>query len=143
MSPQDLLTTLRSSGVEITVVEDRLRIEAPHGVVTPEIRQALAEHKPELLAELTGQTLPEEAQWPSECRESEQRFGGLHARLYPLLGHSVVTPEGHGELVQVFSERASVRLDVSPDQLTVFLPEEIRPAGVGMSDSHLPIRRLH
>jgi len=47
-----LIESLSGRGVEITRRGDRLRIVAPHGAVTPEIRQALAAQKPALLAVL-------------------------------------------------------------------------------------------
>lgn len=48
-----LLTELRQLGADVAVVNGRLRIEAPRGAVTPGLRQALTDHKAELLAILT------------------------------------------------------------------------------------------
>lgn len=42
----------------------KLRVEAAHGVVTPELRAALAEHKPALVALLTGQSTVPDAPVP-------------------------------------------------------------------------------
>ena len=124
MTPHQLLATLHRAGAEVVVHGDRLRVQAPRGVLTEEIRRALVEHKPELVAELSVA-----ATWPAEYREAERRFRVPHARLFPLLGRRVETPAGAGELVQVFAERAAVRLDVDPEVLAFFLPAEVRPPG--------------
>lgn len=50
MTPSELLATLTASGATIQAVEDRLRIEAPVGTLTPALRSALAEQKPALLS---------------------------------------------------------------------------------------------
>jgi len=50
MTATALLTELRHRGATVTVVGDRLRVEAPVGTITPEIRGALARFKPALLA---------------------------------------------------------------------------------------------
>ncbi|HEX7422874.1 MAG TPA: hypothetical protein VF311_03155 [Terriglobales bacterium] len=49
MTAVALLADLRNRGASIAAVGDRLRIEAPAGTVTPEMRAALAAHKSELL----------------------------------------------------------------------------------------------
>src|SRR5438132_12388534 len=50
MTASSLLSQLRELGVEIKVSDDdRLVIDAPRGAITPELRSALASHKPELL----------------------------------------------------------------------------------------------
>ncbi len=46
--------------------------------------------------------------WPPECLASEERFGQPHARLFPLIGREVSTPDGRGTLVQVFAARSAV-----------------------------------
>ena len=50
MTASELLATLTALGATVRAVEDRLRIEAPSGALTPELRSALAEQKPALLA---------------------------------------------------------------------------------------------
>jgi hypothetical protein len=47
-----LLESLRSLGVRLSASGDRLRFRAPVGVLTPELRAALVEEKPALLAAL-------------------------------------------------------------------------------------------
>ncbi len=46
---------LRARDVVLAPVGDRLHYDAPKGALTPELRQALAEHKAELLAELAAE----------------------------------------------------------------------------------------
>ena len=53
MKALELLTTLRAAGIELEARGDRLHVEAPLGVVTAELRDALARHKPDLLAALS------------------------------------------------------------------------------------------
>lgn len=49
MTAATLLAELRTRGATVAAVGDRLRIEAPAGTVTPEMRAALAKHKAALL----------------------------------------------------------------------------------------------
>src|SRR6478672_9344259 len=49
MSPRELLVQLREKGVEIKSNGDRLVIDAPKGAITPDVRDALAANKAELL----------------------------------------------------------------------------------------------
>ena len=44
-TPGELLHLLRGLGVVLTLEDDRLRVNAPKGVVTPEMREALTAHK--------------------------------------------------------------------------------------------------
>jgi len=57
MNATSLLDELRQMGATVVVVDGRLRIEAPRGRVTPELRSTLADHKAELLT-LLSNTLP-------------------------------------------------------------------------------------
>lgn len=61
MTADVLLTELRNRGAALTVVGDRLRVEAPVGVLSPEIRTALAAYKAELLSLLRTPTLDADA----------------------------------------------------------------------------------
>lgn len=45
-----LIRQCRGAGIKLQVHDGRLRVDAPAGSVTPELRQALAEHKADLLA---------------------------------------------------------------------------------------------
>ena len=49
MTAADLLATLKTLGATVQAVDGRLRIEAPPGAITPELRAALSEQKPALL----------------------------------------------------------------------------------------------
>ena len=44
MTAPELLAFLTAVGATVHVVEDRLRINAPKGALTPELHAALAEH---------------------------------------------------------------------------------------------------
>jgi hypothetical protein len=48
---RDLLQRLHDAGVELKVDGDRLRYRAPAGALTPELRAALEEWKPDLVHE--------------------------------------------------------------------------------------------
>ena len=50
MTAAELLAAVTALGATVEAVEDRLRIEAPPGVLTSELRSTLAEQKPALLA---------------------------------------------------------------------------------------------
>lgn len=50
MSASDVIRRCREVGVRIRPNGDRLHVEAPAGAVTPELREALARSKPEILA---------------------------------------------------------------------------------------------
>lgn len=61
----------------------------------------------------------DKVEWPKESRDLVKRLGVPHARLYPYVTKDakhpdpkkeVVTPEGRGFLLQVFSDRAFVLL---------------------------------
>lgn len=50
MSGCELLTVLWEKGIGVTAADGRLRLEAPRGVLTSELRAKVAEHKGEMLA---------------------------------------------------------------------------------------------
>lgn len=88
MRPSELLKNLRSLGVELSLNGEKLHVEAPSGVLTPELREELRIHKLELLSIL--------------------RYGTPAAWLYLHIGREVRTPGGEGTLWQVFRDRAGV-----------------------------------
>ena len=53
-----LLAELTARGVTVAAHGDKLRIDAPAGAITPELRERLAEHKAALLAHLAGDAEP-------------------------------------------------------------------------------------
>jgi hypothetical protein len=124
VTARELLASLRRSGIEVSVREDRLRVEAPRGAVTPEIRQRLADRKQELIELLSAPVT-----WSPESIAAAASFGVPHARLYPFIGKAVDTPAGGGRLLQVFAERAAVLLDHDAERVVYFVPSEIRPPG--------------
>ena len=77
MSAARLLADLQARGVVLAPDCGRLRVDAPRGVLTPSDRQALARHKPALLAMLAVGVEPpapaappdreEEAIWQVPC----------------------------------------------------------------------------
>ncbi len=49
MTAKAVLKHLRSFGARVSVVGDRIHVEAPVGILTPDLKAALAENKPALL----------------------------------------------------------------------------------------------
>jgi hypothetical protein len=58
MSAFELLDTLTASGVHVWAEGGKLKLDAPRGAVTPELKERLAAHKPELLAALSADDCP-------------------------------------------------------------------------------------
>ncbi len=52
MTAHELLATCRQAGIVLRARGDALEVDAPRGVLTPELRAALVHHKPDLLAAL-------------------------------------------------------------------------------------------
>lgn len=50
MTPSELLDSLRALGATLSTTGDRLRADVHQGALTPELREALAEHKAALVA---------------------------------------------------------------------------------------------
>ncbi|WP_324718205.1 hypothetical protein U7230_07060 [Carboxydochorda subterranea] len=128
MDAAALLHALRARGIVLSAVGERLRVEAPRGLVTPELRAALTAHKAAILA-----LLQQESQWPPQCREAERLYHrppvleAPHAKLFPLVGQRVLTPRGPGVLLQAFAGQATVALESDPNHAAIFEPQEIRP----------------
>ncbi len=57
MNLNDLLAELEERGVKLGADGDQLRIRAPKGVITPKLRDALAEHKAELIKLLSQSSI--------------------------------------------------------------------------------------
>jgi hypothetical protein len=49
MTAVELVQAVEATGARMEVIGDRLRIEAPAGVITPELQDAIRERKPEML----------------------------------------------------------------------------------------------
>ena len=65
MTAAELITELEARGVLIEVTGDRLRVDAPKGAITPELRAALTARKAEVLAILN--TPDDEIKWRVEA----------------------------------------------------------------------------
>ena len=52
MTLQDLLTTAERAGIRLEARGDRLTYQAPKGALTPELREALTQHKAALIERL-------------------------------------------------------------------------------------------
>lgn len=63
MTPLDLLAELRQRNVKVSLAGDKLQLKAPAGVLTPELKEALRQHKPALTVLLSGRPV-EESFWP-------------------------------------------------------------------------------
>jgi hypothetical protein len=50
MNTVELFTDLRSRGVVLKATGDRLRVDAPKGSITPELREAMIDHKLGIIA---------------------------------------------------------------------------------------------
>ncbi|MFK7967132.1 MAG: amino acid adenylation domain-containing protein [Burkholderiaceae bacterium] len=87
MSARDLVTQLSSLGVKIVAEEGQLRIRAPKGVLTAEIRESLAQHKSELIRLLSSSKglepiQPVERIGPLPVSMTQERFLFL-SQMYP------------------------------------------------------------
>lgn len=56
ISIQDLLRALAARDIKLWVEDGRLRVNAPQGALTPELKQALTDHKASLLITLSAET---------------------------------------------------------------------------------------
>ena len=61
MGAAGILASLRSMGAELHVVGDKLKVDAPAGALTPEVRARIAEHKQDLLVLLRDRGQPDAA----------------------------------------------------------------------------------
>jgi len=122
-----IMSRLEQSGGTLALDGDRIRYSVPKG--SREAQELLAElrkHR-EGVTELLRQRANEPGE-PSASFDAERRFGQPHAKLFPFIGGKVRTPQGHGTLLQVFAERATVLLDSERDgSCARFLPTEISP----------------
>lgn len=59
MTALTLLSELYKQGVSLVIADGKLRARAPYGVLIPEMRQAISEHKAELVATLGEGEFPD------------------------------------------------------------------------------------
>lgn len=118
MTVAELLAATRAAGITLRVERGRLLFDAPAGALTPELRQALSERKPELLDHLhNGNPAPlgfaQQSLWflhelhPQDTSASEQfaiRIDGpLDATLLARAWHALLAR--HSILRTTFSEK--------------------------------------
>src|SRR5215218_5386307 len=77
MTPRDLLAELTTLGVRLTVQGERLRVQAPTGVLTDELRQAMTRCKAELMELLSGPNEINEINEPSRSNSAPSSFNSL------------------------------------------------------------------
>jgi hypothetical protein len=75
MTAIELITDLRRAGATVTIAGDKLRLEAPQGVLTDEIKRRLATQKAEIVQLLQAETCPNGSGMPrcSHC----SKFGPI------------------------------------------------------------------
>ena len=127
MTVAQAVHAIESVGGQVRLKGDRIRYRIPHPAPEPvaEAVEILRRHKPEALALLGWQSDPDpESRWPPECLAAERKFRIPAAKLYPLLDHLVLTPEGAGILLRVFDDRVAVHFR-GESRTREFRPEEI------------------
>lgn len=90
MNLDELLRRLGSIGARLERSGERIAVEAPDGVLTPEIRAAISEHRDELLAGLDGAQVMDLATerlqrraWTSAVRELGEAAGWPEVAIEP------------------------------------------------------------
>jgi hypothetical protein len=78
------------------------------------------ENAPSSGSELAGPADPEQL-----FRDSQARFGGASARLFPFIGKSVLTPRGKARLETAYECGCETVLDSEPGHVVVFRADEI------------------
>ncbi len=128
MTVAQAVHAIESVGGRVSLKGDRIRCRIPDPTPEPvaEAVEVLRRHKPEALALLGRQPGPDhpEPRWPPECLAAERTFCVPSAKLYPLLNHLVLTPEGPGKLLSVFQDRVEVHLQ-GESKTRRFRPGEI------------------
>lgn len=70
MTAGELLRELHRRGVRLTAHEGRLRCEAPRGTITPDLVEAMRQHKAAVLAILQGAEVEAGPEWRPRLGES-------------------------------------------------------------------------
>jgi len=86
MNVLDLLSSLRKANIQISLVDDNLKIKAPKGAVTPDIKQQLADAKQEIIDFLKEAAAPvvAAASIPVQSRTGELRLSWTQEALWTL-----------------------------------------------------------
>lgn len=126
MTAGELLEELRRRGATVTTEGGELHIVAPKGALTPELRQALAGHKPELLVLLAGEL--ERVYWTTGPRPDLVEDSSLWARLLSL-AYSIDGGDPYGMFQALHCLRCEgARLQVAQDTAVLdpgeWAPEE-------------------
>jgi hypothetical protein len=118
---EQTITELRERGVILSRNGDRLHVDAPKGVVTPELREMLVRYKVDLLDVLTTMRIPATA---ADRAETPKTFHGytladLHAAAHPDEWAEV---KDMPETLEVFArsllERRQIEAGVVPERFT-------------------------
>lgn len=83
MTPQTLLTELRTRGVVLIPEGSALRYRAPKGALTPDLRKALEEQKAAIMAALSGAEKPKDA---NRAKSERGNLGSLDKTTRPPAG---------------------------------------------------------
>lgn len=121
MTAQELVNHLQQQDVRLAAHGDRLRIDAPRGVLTPDLRRDLQERKPELLA-LIRERSPRAMPTPTEVEAmSLEQFAKAGLILH-------VRAAGLGELLFVSDDVPDSVLE--DDRLPIYRAHELRKLAV-------------
>jgi hypothetical protein len=119
----EIVSRLEQNGGTLELAGDRIRYSLPKGdTEVPELLAELRRRRDEVV-----EMLRQRASWPPQSQEAEQRFGHLHANLFPFIGRKVRTPEGPGTLLQVFTDRVTVVLDSERSRCSFFQLGRVEP----------------
>lgn len=93
MNTATLLEEMKERGIQLTVAPDGIRYKAKPGTMTPELREAIREHKAQIAAELQS------------CAISRQRWGMPPHEEFPLAEHAPRLSEEEIRLIAGAIER--------------------------------------
>jgi hypothetical protein len=113
MTATILLDELRAKGVHLTIAGEHLGIDAPKDVLTDDVRQALRQHKQELLALLAAPAPVSDAA-TAEPSPQEECSGQEHVSPLPppYSGHPIGAPFRPGQQVWLYrSDTQNPRFD--------------------------------
>ena len=88
MTARALLADLVTRDIRLSVAGDKLRVNAPKGRLTPELRLTLTHHKAELLPLLrSGECDPRIVDWAADARAVIGQFTDPHVRSELIVFH--------------------------------------------------------
>jgi hypothetical protein len=132
---EQIVAVIEQGGGSLILTDDgRVSYSVPANPNAPALLEVLRQHRDRLVEYLrnrAGAAQIERAQdgspWLDGPLQVERRFLQPHAKLFPLLGRKVRTPEGSGTLLQVFADRVTVLLDRDLKKCSFFSPAEVQP----------------